>query len=179
MESSKPNSSPRRALLVSEQGPLVDAIGAGLFEAGVECSFLGAEELAAVGDLPAKVDILVLVSVANSTPWKEALAPSMACEGFGRIIHVANRSTGPDLSESKPSRVTENSVLWAVLDGAKNEDPDGSELLHRTALGRPVTLEEIASAVVFLASKQAGYMTGVHLPVTGGFGLGLFPEQLT
>ncbi len=39
-------------------------------------------------------------------------------------------------------------------------------------LGRPASAEEIAQAVLFLASEQASFMTGVALPVDGGASLG-------
>ncbi|OPA74023.1 short-chain dehydrogenase [Paenibacillus selenitireducens] len=40
------------------------------------------------------------------------------------------------------------------------------------ALGRPASSEEIAQAVLFLASEQASFITGVALPVEGGASLG-------
>lgn len=46
------------------------------------------------------------------------------------------------------------------------------ELVSRTFLKRPATPEEIASAVVWLASDLARYVTGAEIPVDGGFGLG-------
>ena len=36
-------------------------------------------------------------------------------------------------------------------------------------MGRWGEPEDIAAAVLFLASKAAGYMTGVTMPVDGGF----------
>ena len=41
-------------------------------------------------------------------------------------------------------------------------------ILQLTPLGRPATPEEIAPAVVFLASEEAGYITGQVLAVDGG-----------
>ena len=46
-----------------------------------------------------------------------------------------------------------------------------------TALGRPATAEDVARCVVFLASDEAGYLTGIDLPVDGGFtALGVYRE---
>lgn len=40
-------------------------------------------------------------------------------------------------------------------------------------VGRPAEPDEIADAVVYLASSQAGYLTGVALPVAGGMSPGI------
>ena len=40
---------------------------------------------------------------------------------------------------------------------------------HVTALGRSASLEDVAHAVMFLASDEASYLTGLDLPVDGGF----------
>jgi NAD(P)-dependent dehydrogenase (short-subunit alcohol dehydrogenase family) len=36
------------------------------------------------------------------------------------------------------------------------------------ALGRPGTVDELANAIVFLASENASFITGASLPVDGG-----------
>ena len=43
--------------------------------------------------------------------------------------------------------------------------------LRHTPLGRIGLPEEVAAAVVFLASDEAAYITGQLLSVSGGFGL--------
>lgn len=43
------------------------------------------------------------------------------------------------------------------------------ELVSRIPLGRLATVEDMANAVVFLASDRAGYISGVTLPVDGGW----------
>ena len=43
------------------------------------------------------------------------------------------------------------------------------EIVKRTPLGRPAEPEEIAKAALFLVSDDASYITGVTLPVDGGW----------
>jgi 3-oxoacyl-[acyl-carrier protein] reductase len=45
-------------------------------------------------------------------------------------------------------------------------------LLGRVPLGRMGTDAEIAAAIVFLASEEAGYITGAVLDVNGGLRMG-------
>lgn len=43
-------------------------------------------------------------------------------------------------------------------------------------LGRNATEDDVADAVLFLLSEQAGFLTGVTLDVDGGAGLGSVPR---
>ncbi|NBD24267.1 SDR family NAD(P)-dependent oxidoreductase [Paenibacillus glycinis] len=56
----------------------------------------------------------------------------------------------------------------------RQADPEQAEQALRDMhpLGRPATPEEIADAVLFLASSQSAFVTGVALPVEGGASLG-------
>lgn len=51
-------------------------------------------------------------------------------------------------------------------------DARRSELAAAVPIGRFATAEEIAAAVLFLASPHAGAITGAVLPVDGGLGMG-------
>lgn len=70
-----------------------------------------------------------------------------------------------------PRNITVNLVQPGPIDTDMN--PDGTDFAEeaktRVALGRYGKPEEIASAVVFLASEEASYITGATLTVDGGF----------
>ncbi|AMN47560.1 hypothetical protein ACG33_10715 [Steroidobacter denitrificans] len=60
-------------------------------------------------------------------------------------------------------------MMQGVLDGA----PDPAQMLETLAAGHPMKRvgrpEELASTILFLASDEASFVTGVSLPVDGGY----------
>jgi NAD(P)-dependent dehydrogenase (short-subunit alcohol dehydrogenase family) len=67
------------------------------------------------------------------------------------------------------ARAKDNIIVSAVLAGRIEDDPDhwpDGALLPTAPI---VTPEDVAEGVVFLATDGAAYMTGVELPVDGGF----------
>jgi NAD(P)-dependent dehydrogenase (short-subunit alcohol dehydrogenase family) len=65
-------------------------------------------------------------------------------------------------------RIRVNSVLpWVVL------DPASEWRSEEIPLSRAATHEEVAGVVSFLCSPAASYLTGVNLPVDGGWSRGL------
>jgi NAD(P)-dependent dehydrogenase (short-subunit alcohol dehydrogenase family) len=70
-----------------------------------------------------------------------------------RVNAVAPTWTLTELSKS----VLESSATFATVE------------LGKIPLKRFATLDDVASAVCFLASEAAGYITGVSLPVDGGY----------
>ena len=116
------------------------------------------------------------------------LAP-MTARGWGRVVNVAS-VTGPVVAypgdvayaaakagmtgltralavEVGSHGVTVNAVLPGWIDTASATD-DERRAGGSTPVGRPGTAAEVAAAVVFLASAEASYVTGVMLVVDGG-----------
>ena len=55
---------------------------------------------------------------------------------------------------------------------AQLSDARQAEILEQVPLKRMASPAEIAAAVMFLASEDAGYITGAVVPVDGGLGMG-------
>ncbi|HVK38814.1 MAG TPA: 3-oxoacyl-ACP reductase family protein [Candidatus Kapabacteria bacterium] len=75
--------------------------------------------------------------------------------------------------ELAPQGITVNCVApgWVrteMTEGALSENATRKEIVRSVPLGRVGEPEEIASAVVYLASRQASYITGEILNVNGG-----------
>ncbi len=66
--------------------------------------------------------------------------------------------------------ITVNQVApgWTISDNWRQEPGDDSDYASRVPLKRRGTDQEIANAVLFLASDLASFITGVYLPVCGG-----------
>lgn len=150
-------------------------------------------------------DVLIVVSETHAVELEglpeniDGPCESMAQRGFGRMIHVVyGQPTGADeqvlhahhrlaclrsavssvARQRAANGVTVNLVEVALVAGVNDADPGSAAVLRKMPLARAVTATEVAAAVLFLAAPAASYITGVCLPVTGGHGLGLFPEQL-
>jgi 3-oxoacyl-[acyl-carrier protein] reductase len=73
--------------------------------------------------------------------------------------------------------ITVNAIVPGIIntEAFQMTNPEMRErMIARTAFKRPGEPEDIAHAIAFLASEQAGYITGIALPVTGGIDLFTF-----
>ena len=119
------------------------------------------------------------------------LAPSMARRGKGAIVNVSTMvadygASGMNLHGSSKAAINLLTKVWAaecgrsgvrvntVSPGPTRTEGTGSmgqgleRLAAEAPAGRPATADEIAEAIVFLATDRASFIQGAKLAVDGG-----------
>ncbi len=96
----------------------------------------------------------------------------------GAALYVASKHALEGLSKSAalegaPANVRVNVVApgatnTAMIDRFAGSDEAKEQLINRVPLKRLARPEEVANAVVFIASDEASFITGASLPVDGG-----------
>jgi NAD(P)-dependent dehydrogenase (short-subunit alcohol dehydrogenase family) len=98
-------------------------------------------------------------------------AAKAAVESITRwwAVELARRGTGIRVNAIAPGFVLgdQNRALLVGVDGALTER--GAKVVSRTPLGRLGEPEDLISTVLWLTSDGARFVTGVVVPVDGGF----------
>lgn len=137
-------------------------------------------------------DIVLDINLKGSFLCTKAAAKLMLKKRYGRIINVssvagaygnagqANYSaskagliglTKTTAKEFAPRGITCNAVTPGVIESDMTEilpDDLKKKFLEKIALGRFGTPEEVANVIAFLASDEAGYITGQVIDIDGG-----------
>ncbi|WP_285021022.1 SDR family oxidoreductase [Novosphingobium sp. fls2-241-R2A-195] len=104
--------------------------------------------------------------------WKHHGVYSSAKAGVHQLTKVA----ALDYSDRniRVNAVAPGTMWTGLVEASKSHDapPEGFPTLAGIPMGRWGRAEDIASAALFLASDEAAYITGVILPVDGGYSIG-------
>lgn len=100
--------------------------------------------------------------------------------GAGQASYAASKAGLVGLARSLARElggrgITSNVVAPGFVDTdmtAGLSDARRAQVLATTPLGRTATPQEVAAVLAFLASEEAGYVTGAVVPVDGGLGMG-------
>jgi 3-oxoacyl-[acyl-carrier protein] reductase len=139
-------------------------------------------------------DWAAVMAVNSTAPFLLArrAVPAMRAAGFGRIVHVSSNAakmggvtSAPVYGASKAATdtmlrgiavaearhgITANAVAAALIDTEMLAHAGLDERIgERIPAGRLGTPRDIAAAVLFLASDEAGFVTGEVMDVNGGF----------
>lgn len=148
---------------------------------------------------PERWDELMAVNLRAAALMARAAIPAMRAAGGGVVVNVSSEAAIAAVPEQVAYNVSKAALLMLTQSIAVDHAEDGIRAVSvcpgttRTALveeaiasaadpqaherwlasarpakrlGRP---EEIAAAIVFAASDEAGYMTGSHLVIDGGY----------
>lgn len=104
--------------------------------------------------------------------WKQAAynATKHAVSGFVRSLALDWGEKGIRVNAVAPSFTITDMTANLISSPEHRYFPEFAPIVNRIPLGRPGYPEDIAPAVLFLASPDAAYITGVVLPVDGGTG---------
>lgn len=144
---------------------------------------------------PAVWDVLMAINLRAPIQLTQLVLPAMQQAGAGRLIYISSDAGrvgskgeavysackggliafGKTIArEVARSGITSNVVCPGPTDTALMAEAMGDNPRLVTALGKAVPLgrigqpEDVAPAVAFLATKEAGYITGQTLSVSGG-----------
>ena len=128
------------------------------------CSKLLAPEMLASGD--GRIVNLSSTTAFGAFPYRTAYGPAKsAISNLTKVLAVEWATEGIRVNAVAPSYVRTDLVEDLIEKGKVDEE----SICERTPLGRLADPSFVADAISFLASDRATFITGVVLPVDGGW----------
>jgi 2-hydroxycyclohexanecarboxyl-CoA dehydrogenase len=158
----------------------------------------GIDEFSKFTEITAEAwDRMIAVNLSGTFHCLQAVVPDMLAGGWGRIVTISSSSAQSGAArmahyvaskggvigltkslalELAPHGITVNTVPPGFIDTpmarraeATGNLPDLNAVIARTPVRRAGTPADIAAAVGFLCSEEAGYITGQAINVNGGW----------
>jgi NAD(P)-dependent dehydrogenase (short-subunit alcohol dehydrogenase family) len=168
----------------------------GPVEIMVTCA--GIDEFESFTDIsPAAWERVVAVNLTGTFHCLQAVIPDMLATGWGRIVTISSSSAQSGAArmahyvaskggvigltkalavEYAPHGITVNTIPPGFIDTpmarraeTRGDLPNIDAVAARTPVRRAGTPDDIAAACAFLVSDEAGYITGQHIGVNGGW----------
>ena len=116
------------------------------------------------GSIVSIASVAGLIALPGRGPYSAAKAALMS---LSRVMAVEVAELGIRVNAVAPGTTRTAIVQQGIDDGSIRMEP----MLAEIPLGRMATPEEIAGTVLFLASDDAGYITGQTIVVDGGWSI--------
>ena len=158
----------------------------------------GIDEFCTFTEITAEAwDRMIAVNLSGTFHCLQSAVPDMLANGWGRIVTISSSSAQSGAArmahyvaskggvvgltkslalELAPHGITVNTVPPGFIDTpmarraeARGDLPDLNAVIARTPVRRAGTPDDIAAAVAFLCSEEAGYITGQAINVNGGW----------
>ncbi len=158
----------------------------------------GIDEFSRFTEITAEAwDRMIAVNLSGTFHCLQAVVPDMLANQWGRIVTISSSSAQSGAArmahyvaskggvigltkslalELAPHGITVNTVPPGFIDTpmarraeASGNLPDLNAVIARTPVRRAGTPDDIAAAVAFLCSQEAGYITGQAINVNGGW----------
>ena len=119
--------------------------------------------------------ILNVIGLAGEKPsfgYAAGATGNASLMAFTRAIGGASLEDGLRVLAVNPGAVQTERIVTLFRDMAEKQLGDAErypEFFEKLPLGRAATPEEVANVVVFLASDRASYLSGIVVPIDGGF----------
>ena len=97
-----------------------------------------------------------IISINNFTQWL--------------AVHLAKANVR--VNAVAPGFILTNQNRYLLLDEKTKEfTPRAKKIIDHTPMGRFAEIDELLGAVIYLVSDMSKFVTGIVLPVDGGFGI--------
>ena len=116
--------------------------------------------------------IVNTTSISGVVGWKHHGLYGSAKAGVNQLTRAAALDYSAD--NIRVNAVAPGTMWTGLVEASKTHEtpPEGYPTLAGIPMGRWGLAVDIANAALFLASDEAAYITGVVLPVDGGYGIG-------